>query len=268
MFVLFVLLHRVCLTLCFVSRGVRSVGAALLAQWTGAREDGERESCVAALRAGVLGLPHPHGQRLVRAAHAALAGAAGSGASLAHLGQACECVAELHGLLQPELAHALLYGALRQHALALRSAKVGPRVLSLVSFSSNYKKKGFSWALLLSLRATLLCVSRSASFRSLVYPCTHVVMGFLQLSSSPIWIPAQLLLLDMLLLLAPVAYIPVASGALRLLATLLVATPAALPPNQSAALPDTALRAPKNVLAARGPVSKNKKNHTLFAFLL
>ncbi len=188
------------------------------------------------MRGAVLGLPHPHGQRLVRAAHAALAGAAGSGASLAELGEACEVVAELHGLLQSELAHALLYGALRQHALALRNAK------------------GFSWALLLSLRATVLCISRSSALRSLLYPASHVVMGFLQVTTSPVWIPAQLLLIDLLLLLSPLAYIPIASCALRLLTSLLVATPASLPQNASAALPDTALRAPKALLAARGPV--------------
>ena len=148
-----------------------------------------------------------------------------------------ECVAELHGLLQPELQHALLYGALRQHALALRSAQ------------------GYSWALLLSLRATVRAVSRASALQPLVYPAAHVVSGFLQLSSSPSWLPAQLLLLDLLLLLAPRAYVPVAAAAVRLLSALLTAAPASSGGSRAApALPATALRAPKAALAGRGPV--------------
>jgi hypothetical protein len=65
---------------------VRAVGSALLRVWGGTEEAGERAACFLALRTGVLHVPHPHGARLVRAAHAHLAGSQRvSGGNLARL---------------------------------------------------------------------------------------------------------------------------------------------------------------------------------------
>lgn len=135
-------------------------------------------------------------------------------------------------------AHPLLYAALRQHALTLRS------------------NGEISWALVLSLRATVLCVARNAALQSLVYPAVHVVLGFIQSYSNVAHIPTQLLLLDCLLLLSNAhCYVPVAAAAVRALHLLLTASPASGGgTSPHAALSDAALRVTRGLTSVRGPV--------------
>jgi hypothetical protein len=107
----------------------------------------------------------------------------------------------------------------------------------------------FSWALMLSIRATIRIISSNVALQSLLYPATHVVLGFIRCTSSTIWLPSQLLLLDCLLLLGNQTYIPIAAEAIRLLQAVLNAASAGVPPQD--ALPPQALRISKAALGRK-----------------
>lgn len=227
------------------SKPLSKVVLALLKLWGDASGSAKRAGCLGAVRCGVLSLAHPLTMKIVRACHASLALAARveGGASMKNMVRfrdLCEGLAEVCGLLDDAQQYHLIYGALRQHALHMRG------------------KERPSWAILLSLRACALLIRRSLERHSdvlkpLLYPCIHLVLGTVQTRPTADWAPLHLLLFDVALLLAPFAYIPVSSAAVRTLSTILASHLSNKKPKVNI-LDDSTLNVSRSVWTARGMV--------------